>query len=181
MKHAVLIAASLMALAVPAAAQTARDEVMEGAERCAGIAEDRAWLDCFYGAAQPMRARLGLSPAPQAQTKLVPPVGAGYAAAAPAYRRAAPPPREKSFWGDVLGSTKPVASNMPLASYKFDEDGRFLIHLQNGEIYQQEESDIAHPHWSGPPGALLATVNVAGDKYTVRVKGDPAVYHARRR
>jgi hypothetical protein len=180
MKHAALIVMSL--LAVPAAAQTVRDEVMDGAERCAGIAEDRAWLDCFYGSAQPMRARLGLSPAPQAQTRLVPPAGAAYVGAAAATRRGAPPPREKGFWGELLGSTRPVVTNMPLAAYSFDRSGRFTIRLQNGQVYQQEENDMAHPGWSGPPGALLATVNAAGDKYTVKIKSEPgAVYHARRR
>ena len=181
MKRAALIAMSLLA-AVPAAAQGVRDQVMDGAARCAGIADDRAWLDCFYGSAQPMRSRLGLPPAPQAQTKLVPPAGPAYAAAAPAYRRPAPPPQERGFFAELLGSTRPVVTNMPMTAYRFDEGGRFTIRLQNGQTYVQEESDLSRPGWSGPPGNLLVTVNSAGDKYTIKVKSDPgAVYHARRR
>ena len=64
---------------------------MFGAQRCAGIADDRTWLDCFYGSAQPMRAQLGLPPAPANQQRLVPQLAPAYAAptyAAPAY---APP------------------------------------------------------------------------------------------
>jgi hypothetical protein len=181
MKRAALIVMGL--LAAPAAAQGVRDEVMDGAARCAGIADDRAWLDCFYGSAQPMRSRLGLSPAPQAQTRLVPPAGAAYtAAAAPAYRRAAPAPKEKGFFAELLGSTRPAVSNMPMTSYKFDETGRFTIRLQNGQTYVQEENDLAHPGWSGPPGNLLVTVNASGDKYTIKVKSEPgAIYRARRR
>src|SRR5271156_6530388 len=53
------------------------DEVMSGPFRCAGIGDSRAWLDCYYGAAQPVRAQLGLSPAPAAQVQLAmsPPPG----------------------------------------------------------------------------------------------------------
>ena len=76
-------------LAGPALADP-RQDVIAGAQRCAGIADNRTWLDCFYGSAQPMRAALGLPPAPANQQRLVPPGMAvpGYAAPAPAY---APP------------------------------------------------------------------------------------------
>ena len=48
-----------------------RDEVMINVYRCAAQASTRAWLDCYYGAAQPQRAALGLAPAPPAQVALV--------------------------------------------------------------------------------------------------------------
>jgi hypothetical protein len=63
-----LFAAALVA-AAPAQAR-GRDDVMAGAYRCGGIADDRKWLDCYYGAAQPVRAALGLPPAPEAQLRL---------------------------------------------------------------------------------------------------------------
>jgi hypothetical protein len=54
-----------------------RDEVMSGTYRCAVIGNPREWLDCFYGAAQPARAALGLAPALPQQVKLAasPPAG----------------------------------------------------------------------------------------------------------
>ena len=46
----VFVISGLMALAaLPALAEPTRDEVMAGAERCDGIADNRVWLDCFYG------------------------------------------------------------------------------------------------------------------------------------
>ncbi|MBA2589115.1 MAG: hypothetical protein H0U98_10905 [Alphaproteobacteria bacterium] len=53
------------------------DETMSGAFRCAAISDNKTWLECYYGAAQPVRAALGLPPAPQAQLQLVqsPPAG----------------------------------------------------------------------------------------------------------
>jgi hypothetical protein len=63
-----LIAAIVL---VPSAQARPRDDVMSGAFRCAPISDSRKWLDCYYGAAQPARAALGLQPAPDAQVRLV--------------------------------------------------------------------------------------------------------------
>src|SRR5580704_17815275 len=83
------LAAALCALAAPAMA-AARDDVLYGISRCGGIANDRTWLDCVYGAAQPMRATLGLPPAPASQQALVPPPIPGQATPQ-AQAMAAPP------------------------------------------------------------------------------------------
>jgi len=55
----------------------ARDDVLAGAFRCGAIADSRTWLNCYYGAAQPVRAALGLPPALPAQAQLAsnPPAG----------------------------------------------------------------------------------------------------------
>lgn len=50
-----------------------RDEVRARSMRCDSITDERAWLDCYYGAAQPVRADLALPPAPASQQALVPP------------------------------------------------------------------------------------------------------------
>jgi len=43
-----------------------REEVLLRLTRCASIGDTRQYLDCYYAAAQPLRAELGLAPAPQA-------------------------------------------------------------------------------------------------------------------
>lgn len=62
--------------AMPAVADT-RDQVEPRATYCAVIADDRQWLDCYHGAAQPLRAELRLTAATEAQLELVahPPAG----------------------------------------------------------------------------------------------------------
>src|SRR5215469_3522888 len=72
---ALLFGGAVMA-ALPAQARP-RDEVLSGAFRCAVIADSRTWLDCYYGAAQPVRAALGMPPALGPQVKLAasPPAG----------------------------------------------------------------------------------------------------------
>src|SRR3984957_19494297 len=84
------LTAALTALAAPALA-AARDDVLYGISRCGGIGDDRVWLDCVYGAAQPMRAQLGLPPALAAQQKLVPPAMPGMAPPPAQSFGAAPP------------------------------------------------------------------------------------------
>ena len=49
-----------------------RDDVVGRAARCSYLSDYRVWLDCYYGAAQPIRGLLGLPPAPESQTRLVP-------------------------------------------------------------------------------------------------------------
>jgi len=63
-------------LTAPAQARP-RDDALTGAIRCGVVADSRQWLDCYYGAVQPVRAALGLGSALPAQIKLAasPPAG----------------------------------------------------------------------------------------------------------
>src|ERR1700748_981530 len=92
----------------------AREDLVNGMTRCAGLPDDRQWLECYYGAAQPMRAWLGLPPAPQSQLKLLqqtpqPSVAPAMAVPLPAtvtraaVRSGPPPPPKKSGIFDVFG------------------------------------------------------------------------------
>jgi hypothetical protein len=169
----------LVLLTQSALAGPARDEVMSSAARCAGIADDRTWLDCYYGAAQPMRGSLGLSPAPYTQTKLVPPAGAAYATSNG--NRYSQPQKSGGFLGDILGSSKPIASNVPMESYKFDRNGTFTVVLKNGQTYRQKESDLVFANWDRPAGTYLVTIIGASDEFVLKVKDERGVaYHVRR-
>jgi hypothetical protein len=84
-RHLFLISLCAMPLTLGAALADTRQDVRGASVRCDSITEDRAWLDCYYGAAQPMRAQLGLSPAPASQQELVPPAEA-------------PPPARRGFF-----------------------------------------------------------------------------------
>jgi hypothetical protein len=162
-------------------AEPTRDEVMAGAARCAGVSDNRAWLDCFYGSAQPMRGLLGLPPAPFAQTKLVPPPGAVYSNAVAG---AAPERREKSggFFADIIGSTKPLVSNVPMASYRFAANGTFTVTLPDGQVFQQDENDTVHARWNKPAASYRVIITAAADKFTLKVKSEPGlIFHVIRK
>lgn len=183
MRGAIILAGLVLLGAAGARAESTREEVMSAAERCEGIADNRVWLDCYYGAAQPMRSLLGLAPASPAQLKLVPPPGAAYVAGpAGSAARRAPAEPSRGFFGDILGSGRPTVENMPLASYRFAANRTFTVTLQNGQVYQQAENDTALARWNGPASAYLVTISPAGDKFTLKVKNEPGtVYRVVRR
>jgi hypothetical protein len=164
---------SLLVISGAALADPTRDAVMDGAARCEGIPDNRVWLDCFYGSAQPMRTLLGLTPAPESQTRLVPGPGAAYGGAAMS-RRAPAKPQSESFLSAIIGNTKPLASNMPMTAYGFGRDGRFTVTMADGHVWQQAESDIIRAKWERPAQSYKVTINYgsATDLYNMRVNGE---------
>jgi len=76
MRAPIFVIVVLLAMTMTVQARP-RDAVMSRVFGCAGIGDARTWLDCYYGAAQPARAALGMPPAPAAQIQLAssPPAG----------------------------------------------------------------------------------------------------------
>ena len=136
-----LVAALIVVLRGASAVADPRLDVLNTAARCNALPDYRQWLDCYYGAAQPMRELLGLAPAPAAQTKLVPPAG-------PATFRAA----SAAMPG---GDTAPLQH---MANYSFDNSGRFLVTLENGTVWRQTLDDIVSAHWRAAPQTYTASV-----------------------
>ena len=148
--------------------EAVRDDVMSAAANCIRAAGDRAWLDCYYAAATPMRAALGLS---------VPAQGAQRAAAArtdAAYRfrragRAAVPsgpppmPRSGGMFTGLFSEAKPVVRAIPMESFHFNRSGGFTVTLADGEVWEQVEGDdVDHPaHWRKQPSQMLVTITPA--------------------
>src|SRR5258708_22329328 len=99
MDRRIFFAATSCALMSQSALADTRDDVWAAMERCQAIQDDRAWLDCTYGAKQPMRAKLGLPPAPEYQQRLVPPPALPAAADASSRKPppSVPPHRSASF------------------------------------------------------------------------------------
>ena len=173
-----------------------REDMMAGAARCAGIADDRTFLDCYYGAAQPMRAVLGLPPAPGSQQALVPPAGpnrppapaASYApgpSAAPAYAApayAAQPAAKPGFWSRLLTHTEQKAEPPTrMASYKFEEGGFFTVTLANGEVWKQATGDTKTARWRNRPETYSVTILPGPDLETRTMKvGNDEVYDVTR-
>ena len=174
------LTAPILILSAPAAADPTRDDVMTNLQRCAGFTDNRSWLNCYYGAAQPMRAQLGLSPAPDSQVSLV-----GSAPVPP------PPPMNtastaKSGGGwfsgitDIFNSSTNSSADsdfgtgaMRLAAFSYGKDGLFTATLSDGEVWTQSPYDDLRAHWSGD--ASKYTVLVSSDmmgSHTMRVKGD---------
>jgi hypothetical protein len=140
---------------VPMSAEAApRDEVKAGVSRCDGVADDRAWLDCFYGAAQPMRSRLGLAPVPEFQTRLVPLPVPGATPPSTASASSA----HGDLFSDVVGGDD-IAQRQRLNAYSFDRAGLFTVTLADGSVWQQLSTDGIRASWRGAANGYVVTVS----------------------
>jgi hypothetical protein len=143
-----------------------RDAVMAGAFRCTASADERQWLNCYYAAAQSMRARLGLSTAPQAGAVPVPlPV-----VPAPQFGRK-PPPR-----AEIPDNVDHVTARMQ--SYVFDKLGWFTVTLDNGQVWKQVQGDTTYArNWKKPAASYQVRVSHGFlGSYNLQVQGLPGLY-----
>jgi len=149
MDKRILLATGIWGLFCQPVFADTRDDVMLGMQRCRAFPDDRTWLECTYGAQQPMRAKLGLAPAPDYQQRLVPPVTSAVPVPPPVSAMATQPPmnaaprqatapahRKASFMQILTGSAPPVAVST-LASVAYDANDAFLVTLQNGQTWHQ--------------------------------------------
>ena len=173
-------------LLLPIATQAhaaARDEMLSGIARCNSITDNRTFLDCAYGAAQPLRAELGLPPAPPSQIALVPPRIAG--APAPAMQAAAPPPpapkRSTGFFGSLLGTGATETPPTPMASYGFNSEGMFTVTLKDGQVWRQNPDDDHVAHWKKPAASYIVTVTSGAlGSSNMQVQGESVSYKVKR-
>ena len=173
------ILAALLTLIPTLAWAAARDDVVAGVMRCASITDNRSWLNCFYGSAQPMRQQLGLPPAPATQTQLVPPPASSQPMPAP-IANAAPPRQSRSFFGDVLGG-RILINKMAAASYNVDAQGRFTVTLTDGQVWRQVAGDDSFAHWSKPASHYLVTIKEGAlGSYSLEVPDDNRLYKVNR-
>ena len=178
-----MLLCSAIVLGATAVRADTRDEVLSGIQRCGVIHDDRVWLDCLYGADQPMRAHLGLQPAPEFQQRLVPagpvmPLSTEPAAAPPPRVATQPGPRRKTgFFATLLGETAPISVSK-MASYRYDKSGAFIVTLENGQQWRQTDADSgARASWMRPPSMYTITVTPgAFGSYSLHTDDNPHIY-----
>jgi hypothetical protein len=146
MRRSIPLALGLVFFCAPAFADP-RQDVLGAAARCNAFTDTRTWLDCYYGAAQPLRALLGLAPAPAGQVKLVPPAMPGSA-----------PAQKVPVLQHNPSSNDDDTRTQLMASYSFDADGRFTVTLADGETWKQVYDDSLQARWKGPAGNYRASV-----------------------
>jgi hypothetical protein len=141
-----------------------RDETMQGAVRC--DADDRQWLDCYYAAAQPMRAKLGLSTLSRASKPVL---------SAPGLT----PPVTQAFGRKPVvqdGDLDHVTTRMQ--SYSFDKLGWFTATLDNGQVWYQVHGDTTFAkNWKKPASRYLVHISHGFlNSYNLQVRGLPGLY-----
>jgi hypothetical protein len=175
-----LMGCCLFMAAAPQVLADTRDDVISGIERCGEIHDDRVWLDCVYGANQPMRAKLGLQPAPESQQRLVPP--AQLNTIAPSVRTASrPEPRKKAgFFETLIGDVPPVAVSR-MASYRYGKGGGFIVTLENGQEWRQTDVEGGTVSWLKAPAYYTVTITQgAFGSYSLRTSDAPRRFKVER-
>jgi hypothetical protein len=191
----------VVALGCSAASQAwadPRGDVLAGIQRCGVIHDDRVWLDCVYGANQPMRAQLGLTPAPEFQQRLVPAPGTvlpqqmGSALplvqSGPQQMASASPPLQSmpranekpGFWSRMLGTDPPLAVAR-MTSYRYDQSGAFIVALANGQEWRQTDVVGGKATWLKKPSAYTVTITKGTfGSYGLRTDDSPRTYKVER-
>lgn len=184
----ILAAAAVMGAG--AAHADARQDVVNQLARCAVLNDDRQWLDCYYGAAQPLRSELGLSPAPQANMPVLrsPPISSIPTRVAPAAHAApvavahsGPPPMPKrGGLFDVFGGDNVVRS-APVRSVTRGGD-HFTLTLADGQVWEQTPADNGKPlSWNGSTEDMRVTIaQGAMHTFNLTVDGDKTSYKVKR-
>ena len=160
-----LACAGICAATAASAQGSARDEVLAGVARCGVIQDDRLWLECVYGAQQPMRSRLSLPPAPEFQQRLVPPATAATTSAPPALqassrpqaRSAATPRRKPGFFQSLVGDAPPYAQSR-MRSVRYEKNGAFVVTLENGQEWRQTDVEGGKGAFPRAPSDYLVTI-----------------------
>lgn len=193
---------ALLILPLPALAGP-REDVTAGASRCTSYADDRQWLDCYYGAAQPMRARLGLAPAAAAQVSLASVARGAAVTAASAvpsfgqHRKSdggffsgwfgsghedeAPPAEfgQRTTAKGLANDQRPVDHiTARMTAYAINKyTGQFVIDLDNGQRWKQLDGDSNLAHWAKKASTYVVTIsNGWFGSYNMHVQGQAGVY-----
>lgn len=166
--------------------EAVRDDVMSAAANCIRLAGDRAWLDCYYAAATPMRAQLGLAVSAQGPRVAPPPMPqiASAAPSPPPVPSGPPPmPRSGGMFTGLFSDAKPVVHSVPMQSYSFRRLGGFVVTLADGEVWEQVEGDeVEHPaHWRRPAEEMLVTISPAVMRtFGMKVAGEYGMFKVKR-
>jgi hypothetical protein len=183
------LACAGVCVATAASAQSnARDEVLAGVARCGVIQDDRVWLECVYGAQQPMRARLSLPPAPEFQQRLVPPATAATASAPPGLQAsarpqakpAATPRRKPGFFQSLVGDPPPYAQSR-MRSVRYEKNGAFVVTLENGQEWRQTDVEGGQGSFPRAPSEYLVTITTGSfNSYTMSTTNSRRRYRVER-
>ena len=156
-----------------------RDAAMAGAARCADVAGDRLWLDCYYAASNPVRLALGLPSlaGPPVMARVAPPPPP---APVPLPGPPPTPQRSSGFLSGIFGPTV-VEVQARMVRYSFDSHKSFTITLENGQTWRQLDGDTGVAHWRKAAATYLVTIKSgAMGSHNLTVKDAPGMFKVKR-
>ena len=179
MRHFLALLLVSLAIMGGAALADTRSDVQAAFVRCNVFADDRTWLNCIYGAAQPIRSKLGLPPAPDSQINLVPsePLMLQSSSSTPSGSRSI---SKRSAVGSFLFGGEAIVRDVQMDAYNIDRSGLFTITLRNGQVWREIEGSPT-PQWRGPAAHFLVSVSTgAFNSYNLLIAGEGVKYKVKR-
>jgi hypothetical protein len=144
-----------------------REDTAAAITRCGAYADNRDYLQCIYGAVQPLRAALGLPPAPAQQQRLAQHAAPGFAPPSTAPLTPTATPAQSGFLGSLFGD------GLRMTAYSFDKRGFFTVTLSNGQVWQQVAGDTAFAQFGGKPSDYIVSLTPRdGGKAVMDVRGE---------
>ena len=155
-----------------------RETALSGATRCGERDNDRKWLDCYYAAAQPMRAYLHLAPAPQSTPPLQ---NHGIAGTQSVSTSDQASNIQKDSFGLSNDTSRSKSITGRMTSYEFNKKGIFTVILSNGEIWRQLTGDTSFAHWNEQPQKYIVRIGrgLLGS-YNFEVRDNPGMFKVHR-
>ncbi|HEY7976568.1 MAG TPA: hypothetical protein VID67_00130 [Rhizomicrobium sp.] len=198
LRTAAVTTASLLAIFSTAALAGPRDDVLAAMGKCATLTDDKARLGCYDAVAPRLRDALNAPPETLSHPptkeeqeswfgfnwgsifgtspdKQVTPKEFGSdqlpAAAAPATAEpGAPPPPE------VVDSI-----SAKLSDFSFTQFGKFIIFLDNGQVWRQLQGDSGTAHFDSPAASNTITIERgAVGSYNLRINDSNKIYKVTR-
>lgn len=171
-----------------------RDRVMADVSHCYILPDDRQWLDCYYGAAQPVRGRLGLPPWPQTtaaqlgsardrENAPLQPKSTGPASAIFKGSEVDSLPAQRFGLSAAAPRFAPKVDRIVsrMESYSLDRLRIFTVTLDNGQVWHQLSGDTDYAHWKKPAGSYTALITRGAlGSFNFAVKGSPGTYKVER-
>lgn len=172
-RRALALACGLFAACqIGTAAASSRDDVLEGLQKCAAVTDDKARLACYDALVRPAQAALARPPEPQEASH--PPTEeeqrswfgfdlSGLFGAAPSQQT-----KPEQFGQENLPSTRAKEDEAKaevdsitagVAEYAFTPFGKFIIVLDNGQVWRQLEGDADHANFHRTPKDNKVTIS----------------------
>ena len=167
------IALFVFCLSIAPAWAGPREDTAAAMARCAAYSDNRDYLQCLYGAVQPLRASLGLPAALPAQQRLAQQAQPVFTPPLPAAPATAP--AKSGFLGSLFGD------GLHMTAYSFDRRGHFTVTLSNGQVWQQAANDTAFAQFGGKASDYIVSLTPRdGGKAVMDVRGEPGSFTVQR-
>lgn len=166
--RALLLGCALAVAATTPALATSRDDLLNAMNKCGAIADNTERLACYDGLKPQVQALLAQTPQEVAKEESSSWFGLDNLFGG----RPAPQVEAKQFGSEKLPAKEQAKVNPPeintireldsisatLTDYAYTHTGRFIVFLDNGQIWQQTEADTENVHFRHDPKDNKVTI-----------------------